>query len=91
MSLNAERNLPWPVECYIFHRPDKKEKLPDHDRHNGKGSRVAHERCNLMSSKTYKWHLFFYTFRGYDSHLNVWGLRSVSLLPFNLVGQGIEM
>ena len=38
-----------------------------------------------MLQKKYKGPLFFYNFRGYASHLIVWGLRSFSGLDITLI------
>ena len=77
--------------CYICHKalhPD--DKVRDHDHITGKFRGAAHNRCNLMLRKTYKIPVFFHNFRGYDSHLVVWGLSKFPTVDISLIGQGME-
>ena len=61
-----------------------------HDPLTGKSRSAANDRCNLMWRKTYNVPVFFRNFRGYDSHLLVWGLRSFPGLDINLIGHRME-
>ena len=90
MTLNDERNFVWAFECYIYHRRFKNDKVRDLDHLSGNYRGAAHERCNLMLRKTYKVPVFFHNFRGYDSHMIVWGLRSFPEVDINLIGLGME-
>jgi hypothetical protein len=78
-------------KCYICgYALGKDNKVRDHDHLTGKYRGAAHNHCNLMLRKTYKIPVFFHNFRGYDSHLVVWGLRSYPGMEISLIGQGME-
>ena len=78
------------IVCYICHRPFNNDKVRDHDHLTGHYRGAAHNRCNLILRKTYKIPVFFHNFRGYDSHLVVWGLSAHPELDIGLIGQGME-
>ena len=79
-------------ECYICHRKftEKNGKVRDHDHISGKYRGAAHRTCNLFMRKQYKVPVFFHNFRGYDSHLLVWGLTEDSTSKLSIIGQGLE-
>ena len=77
MTMNDERNFARAFECYICHRPFNKDKVRDQEHLPGDYRGAAQERCNLMLRKRSMVPVFFHNFRGYDSHLIVWGLRSI--------------
>ena len=77
--------------CYICHKGLRADdKVRDHDHLTGKFRGAAHNRCNLMLRKTYKIPVFFHNFRGYESHLIVWGLTKFPNIDISLIGQGME-
>ena len=76
--------------CYICFKPFNGDKVRDHDHLTGRYRGAAHNICNLVLRKTYKIPVFFHNFRGYDSHLVVWGLADHPDLDISLIGQGME-
>ena len=65
-------------KCYICKEPfgphTGQDKVLDHNHVTGLYRGPAHSRCNLMMRKLYKIPVLFHNFKGYDSHLLVWGL-----------------
>ena len=79
------------THCYICSRPCKVgDKVHDHDHLTGRYRGAAHKECNRRLQTTYKIPVFFHNFRGYDSHLVVWGMRNFPQVEISLIGQGME-
>jgi hypothetical protein len=79
-------------ECYICHKffKENEHKVRDHDHLTGFYRGAAHNGCNLLLRTQYKIPVFFHNFRGYDSHLLVWGFEHRSTKKINIIGQGME-
>ena len=90
MTQNDQSNFKRALECDIGHRCFNEDNVRDHDKLTGNCRGAEYERCNLMLKKTYKVPLFFHNFRGSDSLLIVWGLRSLPRVNINRIDQGME-
>ena len=81
-------------KCYICKGPFGPhaglERVLDHDHVTGEYRGPAHSRCNLMMTKLYKIPVFFHNFKGYDSHLLVWGLALQKDQKLSIIPQGME-
>ncbi len=78
--------------CYQCHNEftDNNPKVRDHDHLTGSFRGAAHRTCNLKLTTEYKIPVFFHNFRGYDSHLLVWGLAKYPNSKLSVIGQGVE-
>ena len=77
--------------CYLCRKPmPPNDKVRDHDHITGMYRGAAHNQCNFILRKTYKIPVFFHNFRGYDSHIIVWGLKNYPNIQIKLIGQGME-
>ena len=61
-----------------------------HDHLTGAYRGAAHRSCNFKLTQQYKIPVFFHNFRGYDSHLLVWGLAKDKNAKISVIGQGLE-
>ena len=82
-------------ECYLCHKSfdptqGARSKVRDHDHITGKFRGAAHQQCNLQLRQTYKIPIFIHNFKGYDSHLIVWGLEKYPGIKIEVIGQGME-
>ena len=79
-------------KCYLCFKPfgTKQLKVRDHNHLTGEYRGAAHTSCNLQLSTQYKIPVFFHNFRGYDSHLLVWGLAKYPNSKLSVIGQGVE-
>ena len=79
-------------QCYLCHNDFtiKDYKVRDHDHLTGAYRGAAHRSCNLKLTQQYKIPVFFHNFKGYDSHLLVWGLAKDKNSKISVIGQGLE-
>jgi len=79
-------------DCWICHKAfhGNEKKVRDHDHITGSYRGAAHNLCNIRLRTQYKIPVFFHNFRGYDSHLLVWGFLHRSNKKINIIGQGME-
>ena len=80
------------TQCYLCHNDFKIKdiKVRDHDHLTGAYRGAAHNSCNLLLRRQYKIPVFFHNFKGYDSHLLVWGLAKDKNAKISVIGQGLE-
>ena len=82
-------------KCYICKKPFgpkiPEQKVMDHDHVTGLYRGPAHSKCNLMMRKLYKIPVVFHNFKGYDSHLLVWGIAAQKeKKQLSVIAQGME-
>ena len=51
---------------------------------------AIHERCQAVRQRRFRIPIFFHNFRGYDSHLIIWGLAVKKGAKVQIIGQGME-
>ena len=92
LSERDKENFEKARQCYICHNDfsENDAKVRDHDHLTAAFRGAAHNSCNLKLQKQFKIPVFFHNFRGYDSHLLVWGFANDKKSRLSVIGQGLE-
>ena len=92
LSEEEQKQFEEATQCYLCHNEftPKNIKVRDHDHLTGAYRGAAHNSCNLKLRQQYKIPVFFHNFKGYDSHLLVWGLAKEKQAKISVIGQGLE-